>query len=114
MICDDQTNKVFLSKGLMHYGRILERLLSSLSGWSVETQFLPMADSKKHVWARDYMPIQLEKDKFLLYRYPPDYLKGFEDFIPQEVKDAERREKLAMAAKAAMDAVKAASVSGNL
>ena len=40
--------------------------------------------------------------------------KGFEDFIPQEVKDAERREKLAHAAKAAMDAVKAASVSGNL
>lgn len=40
--------------------------------------------------------------------------KGFEDFIPQEVKDAERREKLAQAAKAAMDAVKAASVSGNL
>ena len=40
--------------------------------------------------------------------------KGFENFIPQEVKDAERREKLAMAAKAAMDAVKAASVSGNL
>ena len=82
MICDNQTNKVFLSKGLMHYGRVLERLLSSLSGWSVDTQFLPMADSKKHVWARDYMPIQLEKDKFLLYRYTPDYLKGFEDFIP--------------------------------
>ena len=40
--------------------------------------------------------------------------KGFEDFIPQEVKDAQRREKLAQAAKAAMDAVKAASVSGNL
>lgn len=40
--------------------------------------------------------------------------KGFEDFIPQEVKDAERREKLAQAAKAAMNAVKAASVSGNL
>ncbi|MBQ6568104.1 MAG: Fe-S cluster assembly ATPase SufC [Treponema sp.] len=40
--------------------------------------------------------------------------KGFEDFIPQEIKDAERKEKLAQAAKAAMDAVKAASASGNL
>ncbi len=40
--------------------------------------------------------------------------KGFEDFIPQEVKDAERREKLAAAAKAAMDAVKAASASEGL
>ena len=82
MICDIQTNKVFLSRGLMHYGRVLERLLSNLNGWNVETQFLPMADSRKHIWARDYMPIQLEKDRFLLYRYTPDYLKCFEDFIP--------------------------------
>ena len=82
MICDKETNKVFLSKGLMHYGRVLERILAKLSGWNIETQFLPLADSKKHIWARDYMPIQLEKDKFLLYRYTPDYLKGFEDFIP--------------------------------
>ena len=82
MICDKETNKVFLSKGLMHYGKVLERILAKLSGWNIETQFLPLAVSKKHIWARDYMPIQLEKDKFLLYRYTPDYLKGFEDFIP--------------------------------
>lgn len=82
MISDKQTNKVFLSKGLMHYGKVLERILAKLSGWNIETQFLPLAVSKKHIWARDYMPIQLEKDKFLLYRYTPDYLKGFEDFIP--------------------------------
>ncbi len=82
MICDKQTNKVFLSKGLMHYGRVLERILAHLSGWEITTNFLPLADSRKHIWARDYMPIQLEKDRFLLYRYTPDYLKGFEDFIP--------------------------------
>ena len=68
MICDNQTNKVFLSQGLMQYGRVLETLLSNLSAWNVDTQFLPQADSKKHVWARDYMPIQLDKDRFLLYR----------------------------------------------
>ncbi|MCH5291370.1 MAG: Fe-S cluster assembly ATPase SufC [Treponema sp.] len=34
---------------------------------------------------------------------------GFDPFIPQEIKDAERRERLAAAAKAAMDAVKSAS-----
>ncbi|MBB5218154.1 MULTISPECIES: Fe-S cluster assembly ATPase SufC [Treponema] len=33
--------------------------------------------------------------------------EGFDQFIPQEIKDAERREKLAAAAKNAMDAVKA-------
>lgn len=34
---------------------------------------------------------------------------GFDKFIPQEIKDAERKEKLAAAAKAAMDAIKAKS-----
>ena len=81
MISDKQTNKVFLYKGLMHYGTVLERILAKLSGWNIETQFLPQADSRKHIWARDYMPIQLEKDKFLLYRYTPDYLKGFDEVI---------------------------------
>ncbi len=40
--------------------------------------------------------------------------KGFDEFIPQEVKDAERREKLAAAAKAAMDAVKMNVSNGGL
>ncbi len=40
--------------------------------------------------------------------------KGFDPFIPEEVKEAERKEKLALAAKAAMDAVKAASANGGL
>ena len=40
--------------------------------------------------------------------------KGFDEFIPQEVKDAERREKLATAAKAAMDAVKMNVSNGGL
>ncbi len=40
--------------------------------------------------------------------------RGFEDFIPQEVKDAERKAQLAEAAKAAMDAVKAAAANGGL
>ena len=39
---------------------------------------------------------------------------GFEKFIPQDVKDAERKERLAAAAKAAMDAVKANAANGGL
>lgn len=39
---------------------------------------------------------------------------GFERFIPQEIKDAERKERLAAAAKAAMDAVKATAANGGL
>lgn len=28
------------------------------------------------------MPFQLEKDLFLQYRYSPDYLKGYPQYIP--------------------------------
>ncbi len=40
--------------------------------------------------------------------------EGFDKFIPQEIKDAERKEKLANAAKAAMDAVKMNAANGGL
>lgn len=40
--------------------------------------------------------------------------EGFDGFIPQEIKDAERKEKLAAAARAAMDAVKMNAVNGGL
>lgn len=39
---------------------------------------------------------------------------GFDKFIPQEIKDAERKEKLALAAKAAMEAVKQNAANGGL
>lgn len=40
--------------------------------------------------------------------------EGFDKFIPQEIKDAERKERLAAAAKAAMDAVKMNAANGGL
>ena len=40
--------------------------------------------------------------------------EGFDQFIPQEIKDAERKERLAAAAKAAMDAVKMNAANGGL
>lgn len=40
--------------------------------------------------------------------------EGFDGFIPQEIKDAERKEHLAAAAKAAMDAVKMNAANGGL
>ena len=29
----------------------------------------------KDIWIRDYMPIQIADDHFLVYKYDPDYLK---------------------------------------
>lgn len=82
MICDYQTNKVYLAEGIKGYPRLAENLLNALYKEGIETEYLPYSKSKKHVWARDYMPIQLEEGRFLKYVYRPDYLKNDKDYIP--------------------------------
>lgn len=34
------------------------------------------AEGTKDIWIRDYMPIQLDSNSYLFYKYDPDYLKG--------------------------------------
>lgn len=82
MICDYQTNKVYLAKGLTHYTQVCKNLLHALISERIPICFPPGTTSKKHVWLRDYMPIQLGEKRFLRYVYDPDYLKGYEDYIP--------------------------------
>jgi len=82
MICDYQTNKVFLAEGIKGYPKVAENLLYALYKEGIETEYLPHSKSKKHVWARDYMPIQLGEGRFLKYVYRPDYLKNDKDYIP--------------------------------
>lgn len=82
MIIDSRTNKVYLAQGLLHYMPAYLNLLKALTTEGINNAFLPLTESVKHIWARDYMPIQLEQNRFLQYRYQPDYLKGYEDYIP--------------------------------
>jgi len=82
MICDYQTNKVYLAEGIKGYPKVAENLLYALCKEGIETEYLPHSKSKKYVWARDYMPIQLEEGRFLKYVYRPDYLKNDKDYIP--------------------------------
>ena len=82
MIQDYQTNMVYLAHGLSHYVSVCRNLLEALHREKIHAEFLPYTSSYKHVWARDYMPIQLSKDKFLNYLYYPDYLKDEQDYIP--------------------------------
>ena len=82
MIQDYQTNMVYLAEGLKYYKPVYTNLLKALEKEGIPYRFLPRTKSKKHIWARDYMPIQLEKDKFMVHEYSPDYLVGFEDYIP--------------------------------
>ena len=82
MICDYQTNKVYLAEGIKGYPKVAENLMNALYKEGIDTEFLPYSKSMKHVWARDYMPIQIEEGRFVKYVYRPDYLKDYKDYIP--------------------------------
>jgi len=74
MIPDWQTNKVYFSDRLeIGYSKSHANILNALNALQIEPRYLT---DTKDVWARDYMPIQLGKDKFIEYRYDPDYLQG--------------------------------------
>ena len=82
MILDNQTNKVYLAEGIGHYMPLCVNLINALHSEGIPFSFLPKTKSKKHVWARDYLPIQISECNYLRYVYSPDYLKGYEDYIP--------------------------------
>ena len=71
-----------MAEGIKGYPKVAENLLYALYKEGIETEYLPHSKSKKHVWARDYMPIQLEDNLFLKYVYNPDYLKSAQEYIP--------------------------------
>ena len=82
MIQDYQTNMVYLAHGLSHYVPVCRNLLEALHREKIHAEFLPYTSSYKHVWARDYMPIQLEKTLVFYFEYWPDYLLGYDGYIP--------------------------------
>ena len=83
MIIDSETNTVYLADGLRHYMPMAINLLEALYREGIDTCFLRHTESRKHVWVRDFMPIQISPDRYLQYRYSPDYLKKDPDYIPQ-------------------------------
>lgn len=77
-----QTNKVYLAEGLIHYKEAYNNLLAALKKEQIEVDLLPLTHSPKHIWVRDFMPIQLSKNLFFSYKYLPDYLYDSQDYIP--------------------------------
>jgi len=76
MIADKDTNFVFFSDLLRKKSEFREtctRICEVLDKYAIEYDFL---EGTKDIWARDYMPIQVSKNKFIEYRYDPDYLQG--------------------------------------
>lgn len=71
MITDRDTNKVYFSKRLTWHSTVWPGLKKALEDHIVEYELM---DGTRDIWARDYMPIQIDKDRFVRYVYDPDYL----------------------------------------
>ena len=84
MITNFETNKVFISTGLTHrfYSRASTNLLDSLRKNDISFSMLPMTDSPLHIWARDFMPVQVTRTKMVRFRYAPDYLMNEPEYKP--------------------------------
>lgn len=78
MITDAETNFVYFSgllKSEPKYKPFHDQLIALLTKHKIDYNYLP---ETKDIWARDYMPVQVSKEKFVEYRYDPDYLQGIE------------------------------------
>ena len=82
MLTDAETDKVYLAGGIKAYERAAAGLLLRLCDEGIPVEYIPHTESRKHVWARDYMPVQREDGRFVRYVYDPDYLKDYRDYIP--------------------------------
>ncbi len=76
MIPDSDTNTIYFSDLLRtkpRYSEACTKITGMLDSFGIPYNFLPRT---KDIWARDYMPIQISENKFMEYRYDPDYLQG--------------------------------------
>lgn len=76
MIADSETNVVNFSELLKtdtKFASTCYSIIEILESNSIKYNFIP---NTKDIWARDYMPIQIEENEFIEYRYDPDYLQG--------------------------------------
>ena len=84
MITNFETNKVYFAKGLssVWYSDAGMYLVEQLHGNHIAWKQLPSTESSSHIWARDYMPVQVSKEKFVSFRYTPDYLADNPEYKP--------------------------------
>ena len=76
MIADNQTDKVYLSKWLDSdkvFRTAFKFIINEFEKIGIEYELL---NHTNDIWARDYMPIQVTENKFIEFRYDPDYLQG--------------------------------------
>ena len=72
LILSGETNKVFFSAHLKaDYPVFFRRVSSVLGQYGIVVGLL---EDTADYWCRDYMPIQVGEDRFVKYKYSPDYL----------------------------------------
>ena len=73
MITDNLSNTVFFSDLLPKKCPILNQHITE----ALEANGVPYAylSETKDIWCRDFMPVQIEEDRFVFYRYMPNYLQ---------------------------------------
>lgn len=80
MLQDNKTNKLYLSallkgsKYLSFFNRFEEKLIER----NIQFELL---ENTNDIWARDYMPVQIEEDKFVQFVYNPSYLKKYPELL---------------------------------
>lgn len=92
MTTDNESSRVYLSPLLKvrSYANFCTQLEGILHKYQIETHYLPHT---RDIWCRDFMPVQVEKNRYVAYRYDPDYLqaknyrktKSYPDVIAQEI-----------------------------
>jgi len=74
MITDNKTNFLYLADTLpKKYFSFFEKFEKVLNNCNIKFELLP---NTKDVWAVDYMPIQIEENKFVCFVYNPSYLQS--------------------------------------
>jgi len=77
MITDKETNTVYFSEKLKEQSpEIAKQIVDTLGLLGAKPVFLK---GTKDIWARDYMPVQVDTRKFIQYTFYPDYLLKLED-----------------------------------
>ena len=73
MTIDNLTNTVYFSDLLPKKCPILnQHIVEALETNKIRYVYL---SETKDIWCRDFMPIQIEEDRFVFYKYTPDYLQ---------------------------------------
>lgn len=78
MITDQETNFVYFSRKLIENGfdKEYKQIISILDKYKIGHGLL---EGTKDIWCRDYMPIQVAKNKFVQFKYEPWYLNDTEE-----------------------------------